>query len=171
MPSLTTWAPFCGFAHVDNVSPCSKTITWLPLLRLQSNKPHRNSPEPSLWNPPEPASGTYTSTRRNSPEPASETYTSTRRNSPELSGTRLRNLHQHTTELSRTFRNPPPEPTPAHAGTLRNLPEYTSGTYTSTCRNSPEPSSGFCSGDLHRHTPELIWAENPISLRCWGINL
>ena len=105
-------------------------------------------------------------TNRNPPEPselASGTYTSTHRNPLEPSGTCLRNLHHHT-------RNLPPEPTPAHTGTLRNLPEPTSGTYTSTgtLRNLPEPSSGTCSCDPHRHTPELIWAEDPISLRCWG---
>ena len=146
------------------------------------NSTHRNSPAHTgtLRNPPpEPASGTrvrnlhqrtpelsgtfgnprpeptpaHARTLRNLPEPAPGTYTSTRQNSPELSGTRLRNLHQHTPELSGTFRNPPPEFTPAHTGTLRNL---------------PEPSSGTCSCDPHRHTPELIWAEDPISLRCWG---
>ena len=118
---------------------------------LQGNKPHRNSPEPS-----EPC---LLNLRQHTPEP-SEIFqnlppepTILRRNSPELSGTRLRNLHQHTPELSGTFRNPPPEPTPFYAGTLRNL---------------PEPSSGTCSCGPHRHTPELIWAEAPISLRCWG---
>ena len=104
-------------------------------------------PEPTpayagtLRNLPEPA---YAETLRNLPEPASGTYTST----PEPSGTGLRNLHQHTPEPSGTFRNPPPEPTPAHAGTLRNLPELSSGT---------------CSCDPRQHTPELIWAEDPIS--------
>ena len=151
---------FCsGFAHVDNVitKRRSKTITWLLLSRLQGNKPHRNSPEPSetlelsgtLRNLPEVASGTYTSTQRNLPEPASGTYTSTRRNSPEPFGeTCLQNLHQQTSQLSGTLRNLPPEPTPA--------------------QNLLEPSSGTCSCDPHRHTPELIWAEDPISLRCWG---
>ena len=127
---------------------------------------HRNSPEPSgtclrnlhqhtpelsgtFRNPsPEPTPA-YAGTFRNLPELAS------RRNSPEPSGTRLRNLHQHTPELSGTFRNPPAEPTAAHHRTLWNL---------------PEPSSGTCSCDPHRHTPELIWAEDPISLRCWGKN-
>ena len=47
---------------------------------------------------------------------------------------------------------------------MRNLPESASGTYTNTRRNSPEPFGT----DPHRHTPELIWAEDPISLRCWG---
>ena len=61
--------------------------------------------------------------------------------------------HWNSPEPSGTFRKLPPEPTPAHAGTLRNL---------------LEPSSGTCSCDPHRHTPELIWAEDPISLRCWG---
>ena len=75
----------------------------------------------------------------------SVTYTSTRRNFWEPSGICLRN---RTPELSGTFRNPPPEPTPAHAGT-------------------PEPLSGTCSCDPHRHTPDLIWAEDPFSLRCW----
>ena len=136
-----------GFAHVDNVitKKCSKTITCLLLSRLQvqGHKPHRNSPEPS-----------------------------------------------ETLELSGTFRKLPPEPTPAHNGTVQNLPEPASGTYTSTHRNSPrtfwnlppeptpahtgtlrnllEPSSGTSSCDPHRHTPELIWAEDPIRLRCWG---
>ena len=113
--------------------------------------------------PPEPTP-VYAGTFRNLPEPVSRTYTTIRRNfqepsgtrlTPELSGTRLRNLHQHTPELSGTFRNPPAEPTAAHHRTLWNL---------------PEPSSGTCSCDPHRHTPELIWAEDPISLRCWGIN-
>ena len=94
----------------------------------------RNLPEPSgtclrnlqhftgtLRNLPQPASGTYTSIRRNPPEP-SGTYTSTRRNPPEPSGTRLRNLHQHTPEPSGTFRNLPPEPAPAtRTGTHRSL--------------------------------------------------
>ena len=71
-------------------------------------------------------------------------------------------------EPSRTFRNLPPEATPAHVGSLRNLPQPTSGTYTSTRRNSPEPSSGTPSCDPRPHTPELIWAEDPSSLRCWG---
>ena len=56
-----------------------------------------------------------------------------------------------------------------HAGILRNLPpEPSSGTF---LRNlPPEPSSGTYSCDPHRHTPELIWAEDLISLRCWGKN-
>ena len=142
-----------GCAHVDNVIPVIKAITWLLLSRLQGNKPHRNFPEPSepyllnlCQHTPEPSE-----IFRNLPELASGTYTILHRNSPEPSGTRLRNLHQHTPELSGTFRNPPPEPTPS--GTLRNL---------------PEPFSGTCSCDPHRHTPELIWAEDPIGLRCWG---
>ena len=115
----------------------------------------RNLPEPSGNLLPKPTPF-YTGTLRNLPQPTSGTYTSIRRNHPEPSGTRLRNLHQHTPELSGSFRNLPPEPTPAHAGTLRNL---------------PEPSSGTCSCGPHRHTPELIWAEDPISLRCWGRNM
>ena len=111
-------------------------------------------------------SGTF---RTLPPEPT-PAYTGTLRNLPEPSGTCLRNLHHFTPELSGTFRNLPPELTPFYKGTLRNrnLPEPASGTYTSTLRNCPEPSSGTCSCDPHRHTPELIWAEDPISLRCWG---
>ena len=141
-----------GFAHVDNVIPVIKAITWLLLSRLRSNKPHRIFQEPSepyLLNPLK-SSGTfrnlpaeptpfYTGTLRNLPELASGTYTILQRDSPEPSGTRL-----------------------------RNLLEPASGTYTSTLRNLPEPLSGTCSCDPHRHTPELIWAEDPISLRCWG---
>ena len=100
----------------------------------------------TLRNPPEPSEPCLRNLHQHAPE---------HRNFPEPSGTRLGNLHQHTPELSGTFRNPPPEPTPAYAGTFR------------TFRNLPEPSSGTCSCDPHRHTPELIWAEDPISLRCW----
>ena len=96
-----------GFAHVDNIIPVIKTITWLLLSRLPGNKPHRNSPEPSepcLWNlhqhVPE-LPGTF----RNLPTPSGI-------NLSEPSGTFLRNLHQHTPELSGTFRNLP-EPAPA----------------------------------------------------------
>ena len=137
-----------GFAHVDNVitKRGSKTITKLLLSRLLGNKPHRNSAEPS-------ETLELSGTLRNLPEVASGTYTSTQWNPPEHSQSCLRNLHQHTPEPSRTFGNLPPEPTPAQTGTLRNL---------------LEPSSGTCSSDPHRHTPKLIWAEDPVSLRCWG---
>ena len=117
-------------------------------VQVASNKPHRNSPEPSEPLPPIPHQHApeLSGTLQNLPRPSGT-------NLSEPSGTYLRNLRQHTPEPSGTFRNPPPEPTPAHAGTLRNL---------------PEPSSGTCSCDPHRHTPELIWTEDPISLRCWG---
>ena len=119
--------------------------------------------------PPEPTP-TRARILRNTPEPSKPCL----RNPPEPSRT-FRN------QPFGTFRNLPPEPTPAYTGTLnllepayagtfRNLLEPASGTYTSTYQNSPEPSSGTCSCDPHRHTPELIWAENPISLRCWGKN-
>ena len=179
-----------GFAHADNIitKRCSKTITWLFLSRLQGNKPH--SPEPSgtfrklypeptpahtgiLWNLPEPASGTYTTTHRDftclrnlhqhTPEPSGTFRSLPPEPTPAHAGT-LRKLHQH----SGTFRNLPPEPTPAHTGTFRNLPPEPTPAHTGTLRNLPEPSSGTCSCDPHRHTPELIWAEDPISLRCWG---
>ena len=127
-----------AFAHVDNVIPMIKAITWLLLSRLQGNKPHRNFPEPSepyLLNlrqhTPEPSE-----IFRNLPELACGTYTILHRNSPEPSGTCLRNLHHFTKELSGTFWNPPPEPTPAHSGTFRNLPpEPAPATRTGTHRS------------------------------------
>ena len=93
-------------------------------------------PEPTLAhigtlrNLPEPASGTYTSTRRNPaettpalrnlPELASGTYTSTYRNPAEPSGTFLRNLYQHIPEPSEPsgifLRNLLLRPAPAHTG-------------------------------------------------------
>ena len=152
---------------------------------------HWNSPEPSgtLRNPPEPSgsclrnlhqhtlkpSGTFRKlpleATWNPPEPSGSCL----RNLPERSGSCLRKLHQHTLEPSGTFRKLPPEPTPAHTGTLRNLlePASASGTFRNlppeptpahagTLRNLLESSSGTCSSDPHRHTPELIWAEDPI---------
>ena len=103
-----------GFAHVDNVIPVIKTITWLLLSRLQGNKPHRNSAEPS--------------------EPCLRTV----RNCPEPSKPCLRNLHQPNPPeptvrpTSGTYRQHTPEPSEI----LRNLPKLASGTYT----NLPEPS-------------------------------
>ena len=165
-----------SFAHVENVIPVNKTITWLLLSRLQGNKPHRNFAEPSepclrnlhqhapelfrtLQSLPRPSgSNLWEPSGTNLSEPSGTYLLNLRQHTPEppkSSGTCLRNLHRFTPELSGTFRNLPPEPTPAHAGTLQNL---------------PEPSSGTCSCDPHRHTPELIWAEDPISLRCWGKN-
>ena len=159
-----------GFAHADNVitKRCSKTITWLPLSRLQIFR-----------NLPEVASGTCTHRNRNPPEPSGTCLRNlhhAHRNPPEPSGTCLRNQHQHTPEPSRTFRNLPPEPTPLrslepsgtfrnlppeptppHTGTLRNLPEPASGTYTTaqpgTVRNLPEPASGTYTS-AHRNPPE-----------------
>ena len=133
-----------GFAHVDNVIPVIKTITRLLLSRLQGNKPHRNSPEPSepcLRNlhSPEP-SGTFRdlpeATFRNLPEPTSGTY----------------------------FRNQPPEPThtPKPSEIFRNLPELASRTFIISHRNSPEPS-GICLRNLHQHTPDLSEAFRNLS--------
>ena len=185
--------------HWNSPEPSEPSGSCLRNLHQHTTEPSgtfRNlPPEPTpthtgtLRNLLEPASRTYTSkhrnspelsgTLRNSPELSGTCLRNLHQHTPELSGTCLRNLHQHTPELSGTFWNLPPEPTPANTGTLRNSPELSgtlrnspepaSGTYTSTHRNSPEPSSGTCSCDPHRHTPELIWAEDPISLRCWGI--
>ena len=186
MPSLTTWAPFCAMvlpmwtmlspwskqSHGCSCQGCKATNHIGTLRNLPNPNTHQNSPEPSgtcLWNlhqhTPEP-SGTF----RNHPEPISGTYTSIRRNPPEPSGTRLRNLTAHTGAL-RNLPEPASGTYTAHTGALRNLPEPASGTYTAhtpALRNLPEPSSGTCSCDPHRRTPELIWAEDPISLGCWG---
>ena len=188
MPSLTTWAAFCPCGQCYPRDQNKHTAAPVKVARQQTtqepsgtfatlpptgrNLPPILPPELTpthagtlrLRNLPRPSAPTYASIRRNSPEPSGtclrnlhQTFRNlpalaSRRNSPEPSGTRLRNLHQHTPELSGTFRNPA-EPTAAHHRTLWNL---------------PEPSSGTCSCDPHRHTPELIWAEDPISLRCWG---
>ena len=159
-----------SFAHVNlMLSPWSKQSHGCS---CQSCKATNHTG--TLRNLPNPASRTYTNTCPNSPEPSgtfrklppepTPAHTGTLRNPPEPSGTCLRNLHQHTPELSGTLRNPP-EP----SGTFRNLPPKPTPFYTGTLRNLPELSSGTCSCDPHRHTPELIWAEDPISLRCWGI--
>ena len=134
---------------------------------------HQHTPEP-FRNLPETASGTYTSAHRNPPEPSGTCLRNLHQHTAEPSGTFgtcLRNLHHRTLKPSGTFRNLPPEPTPAHTGTLRNLPEPApepTPAHPGTLRNLLEPSSGTCSCDPHLHTPELIWAEDPISLRCWG---
>ena len=139
-----------GFAHVDNVIPVINCY-------CQGCK-----------------ATNHTGTFPNLPNPTSWTYASIHRNPPKSSG---------------TFQNLPAEPTLFYTGTLRNLPEPASGTYTIFQRNSPEPS-GTRLRNLHQHTPEpsgtflrnlllrsapahtgAIWAEDPISLRCWGKNV
>ena len=174
MPCLTRWTIYfaqwlCPCGQGDH-QPVLKTITWLLLSRL----PHRNSLEPSepclrnARNPPEPTPARARTlgklpqpsiTFRNLPELASGTYTSTRQHTPELAGT-LRN---------------PPEPCLRNLHQRQNSPELSG--ISGTClwnlhqhRNPPEPLSRTCSCDPHQHTPELIWAEDPIRLRCWGIN-
>ena len=148
MPSLTTWAPFCAVV-----------LPMWTMLSTWTKQSHGCSCQGCK-------ATNHTGTLRNLPNPASGTYTNTRRNSSEPSG---------------TFRTLPPEPTPTRAGTLqnlpepsgtfrelpeptsstyainrnlRNLPELASGTYTILHRNSPEPS-GTCLHNLHQHTPEL----------------
>ena len=139
------------------------------LSRLQDHKPLLNLPKP--WNSldlPEPASGTYTTTHgafQNLPEPAPGTRTSIRRNPPEPSGTCLWHLHQHMRKPCGNYTSTPepPKPTPTH----RN-PSEPPGTFLQNLhQHTPKPSTtGSC--DPHLHTPELIWAEDPISLHCWG---
>ena len=123
-----------SFAHVDNVIPVIKTITWLLL------------------------SGTYTNTRRNSSEPSGTFGTllhqhalqlsRTLQNLPRPSGTYLLNLRQHTPEPPEIFRNLPPEP--LYTGTFRKPPPD----HTILHRNSPE-LSGTRLRNLHHFTPEL----------------
>ena len=118
------------------------------------------------------------------PEPSGTCLRNLHQHRPELSGT-FRNLPPEPTP-AHTGIEPAPEPASGTHSGPAHLPEPASVTYTSTDRNSPElppeptpaytgtlrnlpePSSGTCSCDPHRHTPELIWAEDPISLRCWG---
>ena len=147
MPSLTTWAPLCAVVLPmwTMLSPKAVPNNYMaaPVKRAkQQTTPELSRTYRTL--PPEPRP-TRAGTLQNPPEP-SEIF----RNQPFA-----------------TFRNLPPEPTPAYAGTLRNLPEPTPA-HAGNLRNLPEPSSGTCSSDPHRHTPELVWAEDPISLRCWG---
>ena len=152
-----------GFAHADNVitKRCSKTITWLFLSRLQGNKPLLNFPKP--WNSPPAQTGTLRNLRNlppeptpahigilwNLPEPASGTYTTTHRDFP-------RNLHQHTPEPSGTFRQPASgnyTSTPEPSGTFRNLPPEPTPAHTGTLRNLPEPSGTFLRNLLLRPAP------------------
>ena len=119
-------------------------------------------------------------TSRNLPPEPTPAHTGTLRNLAEPATFRSL-LAEPTPAHSGTFRNPPPEPTPAHtgilrnnqhtpelSGTFRNLPPEPTPGHTGTLRNLPEPASGTCSCDPRPHTPELIWAEGPFSLRCWG---
>ena len=144
IPSLTTWAPFCAIVLPmwTMLSAWSKqSITWLLLSRLQGNKPHRNSPEPS-----EPC-------LRNLHQHAPELFGTL---PPEPSEPCLRNLHQHAPELFGTLRNLPELAsgtyhfTPELSGTL---PEPASGTYTSRRRNSPELSGTFLRNLLLQPAP------------------
>ena len=137
MQSLTTWAPFCTVVLPmwTMLSPWSKQSHGCSCQGCKATN-HTGT----LRNLLNPASGTYTNTRRNSPEPSgtfrdfpeptfrnlpeptSWTYASIHRNPPKSSGTCLRNLHHFTPELSGTFRNLPPEPAPAtRTGTHRSL--------------------------------------------------
>ena len=103
---LAQWFCPCGQCYHQKVF---KTITWLPLSRLQGNKPHRNSPEPSelcLRN-------LHTSTCRNSPEPSGTFRHLPAEPTPAHKGT-LPNLPP---EPSGTFlRNLLLRPAPAHTG-------------------------------------------------------
>ena len=131
----------------------------------------------TVRNPPEPSESCIRNLHQHT-EPSGTFRNLSPETTPGPSGT-FRKLHpEPTPPHTGTFRNLLPEPTPAHTRTLRNLPELASGAYTPAhtgiLRNLPEPnppepfSSGTWSWDPHRHTPELIWAEDPMSLRCWG---
>ena len=140
MPFLTTWAPFCAMV-----------LPMWTMLSAWSKQSHgcscpgckATNHTGTLRNLLNPASGTYTNTRRNSSEPSGTFRTLPLEPTPTRAGT-LRNPPEPSKTFRnqpfRTFRNLPPEPTPAYP---RNLPEPASGTYTSTRRNSPEPSGTF----------------------------
>ena len=136
---LAQWFCPCGQCYYQKVF---KTITRLPLTKLQSNKPHRNSLEPSepclryLHQRTPELSGTF---RNLLPEPT-PAHIGTVWNLPEPAGTYTSN----TPELSGTFRNlqPSAEPTPAHTGTLQNH------------QHTPELSR-TCLRNLHQYTAEL----------------
>ena len=152
----------CGFVHVDNVI----TKTFSKQARGCSCQACKATNHiGTLRNLPNPASGTHTTTHRtlrNFPEPASGTYqhtigtyTSTHWNPPKSSG------HQHAPEPSE-LPDLPPEP-----ATHRN-PSEPSGNLPGTCLRNLHQHAPELSGTFLRHTPELIWAEDPIGLCCWG---
>ena len=151
-------------------------IIWLLLLRLQCNKPHRNSPEPSRT--PEPSGTCLRNLHEHTPEP-SRTFRKPSGTSGTCLWNFLRNLHQQTPELAgtgtytsthwsptntlartgtlrnhphqhTTFRNLPRNlPAAAQTGTLQNLPEPASEP-TPAYQNFPEPSE-----PLHQRKSEL----------------
>ena len=131
-----------GFVHVDNVitKRCSKQSHGCSCRGCKATNQELSG---ICRNHPEP-SGTCL---RNLPLEPTPAHTGTFRNPPEPSATSLRNLHQDSLELSGTC--------------LWNLHQHT-----------PEPSgtsgSSLQNLLLRRHTPELFWAEDPISLRCWA---
>ena len=108
---------------------------------LHRKKPPRPSPQP-CW--------TWPGSAPKPPRPYPE---------PSFSGTLL-NLTWLCTKASHTFSG-------TFSGTLLNL--------TWLCTKAYQTFSGTFSGTslnltrrLHQCTPELFWAEDPISLRCWG---
>ena len=158
----------------DPVSQHPKKFKVRPLAELDKNL-HSNLPEPSGT-----SRSLHSVLHQKPAEPSSGT------------------LHQHLPQPSRTFRNLlepcrtctwhciPPEPSETEPsatftwpcnGSLqnlhRNLPEL-SGTlrnlHMALHRNCAEPS-GTCACHPHRHTPELIWAEDPHWLTLLGKNL
>ena len=110
-------------------------------------KPPRSSPEPS----PEPR-WTWSGSAPKPPRPSAEP-------SPEpcwtWPGSALKPPR------------PAPEPFLEPSGTLWNL-TWLSTKASQTCSGTFGTFSGT-SLNLHQCTPELYWAEDPISLRCWGI--
>ena len=98
--------------------------------------------------------GTFRNLCQNPPGPATATCTGTILNLPKLQPATFRNPP----EPPGTRQNPPDRPEPS--GTLRNLPKPSR-----SFGNPPEPAC-----HQHRHTPEPIYAEDPISFRCWRNN-
>ena len=133
MPSLSLWAPFCAMV-----------LPMWTMLSAWSKQSHgcscpgckATNHTGTLRNLLNPASGTYTNTRRNSSEPSGTFRTLPLEPTQTRAGT-LRNPREPSKTFRNqpfgTFRNPPPEPTPAYP---------------------PEPSGAHLR-NLHQNTPEL----------------
>ena len=76
-------------------------------------------------------------------------------------------LHQSLPDLLRNLLRNPVEP---HRQTFSGTLSATfSGTFSRTFSGTFYGTSLNLARRLHQCTPELFWAEDPISLRCWGI--
>ena len=88
-----------------------------------------------------------------------------RQNLPDL----LRNLLRNPVEPDLVFHQSLPEPEPCWSwpGSAPKPPRP----WPEPSEPSPEPGTSLnLTRRLHQCTPELFWAQDPISLRCWGKN-